>query len=679
MMLGCESLAFYLFLPDRRRKSMDNKLAKTSPIKNRTDRDLLIISVFAITVFALIAYFDVSGILQNLLQKREQNLVDEFSLTAIALVAALCIFSLRRWIESHQIITKLKQVDEKLRQSESLLAEAQRMAQVGSWNWDLRSNTLTWSDEQYRIFGLNPQEFDVIYEAVVREYIHPEDRDLVRHNIENSLMTLESFNFYYRVIHPDGRVRIIHSRGNVVTDEEGNPLRMLGTTQDVTERKRLELDLIETRDAALESTKLKSEFLANMSHEIRTPMNGVIGMTGLLLDTKLNDDQRELAETVLTSGESLLTIINDILDFSKIEAGKLEFETLDFDLKNAVEGTVELLAQGAHEKKLEFTSLFDNEVPTALRGDPGRLGQVLTNLIGNAIKFTEGGEVIVRTAKESETAESVVIRFTVRDTGIGMSEAVQQKLFQPFMQADGSLTRKYGGTGLGLAISKQLVDLLEGEIGVTSKPGQGSTFWFTARFGKQPESPTISQPAFLSTDKLQVLSPESSTSRRKPGIQILLAEDNIINQKVVVRQLQKLGYRADAVANGREALEALGRIPYDLVLMDCQMPEMDGYEATAEIRRREGITRHTPIVAITANALKGDREKCIASGMDDYITKPVNRKILEEVLERILLDASQRRMTTRATFQEALPPVDLKRLHQVLGDHRPITIQATTT
>ena len=706
---------------------------------------------------------------------------------------------------SHDI-TERKHAEEKLKQSEQQLAEAQRLAHIGSWNWDLTTDALTWSVELYRILGVEPHDFDVSQSAFIVQLVHPDDRDLVYEAATNAITNKQQFDIHYRVTQPDGDERIVHSTGNVVFNEQGNAIRMFGTAQDVTERKQIETELKEARDVALESARLKSEFLANMSHEIRTPMNGVIGMTGLLLDSELTIEQRDFAETIQSSGDALLTIINDILDFSKIEAGKLQFETLDFDLNNAVESAVELLAERAHEKRIELASLIDSDLPTALRGDPGRLRQVLTNLIGNALKFTELGEVVVRARKESENDDSVVVRFTISDTGIGIPAAAQAKLFHAFTQADGSTTRKYGGTGLGLAISKQLVELMGGEIGVNSVPGKGSTFWFTGRFSKQLKPALELQTKVAGLENLRALivddnasnrtilshqfdswgmihqeadsgmkalellhtavaqgvpydlavldlmmpemdglelartikcdsalagmhlvlltsygqrgdsgiareagvaayltkpvrqsqlfncltnvinepmvlgeqwQPADSTAglvtRHVPGERIvmsdkliLLAEDNVVNQKVAVRQLLKLGYRADAVANGREALEALTRIPYDLVLMDCHMPELDGYEATAEIRRREGTSKHTPIVAMTANALQGDREKCIAAGMDDYVSKPCRPEELQTVFEGLFAKLQDNK-PSQVVDLEASPPVDLKRLYQALG------------
>ena len=617
------------------------------------------------------------------------------------------------------------------------------------------------------------------YEDYIK-YVFPDDREFVEKNIERALKHKQFPDFEHRILRPDESLRTVYCAGKIILDETGEPIKLSGIVRDTTESKQIEAELKEAYDAALESTRLKSEFLANMSHEIRTPMNGIIGMTGLLLDTELSDLQLKYTEAVESSADTLLTIINDILDFSKIEAGKLRYEKIDFDLREAVEQPVEMLAERAYAKGVELASLVYTGVPTTLRGDPGRLRQVLTNLIGNAIKFTDRGEVVVNVQKESEVENHVIIRFEVKDTGIGISRETQRRLFQAFVQADGSTTRRYGGTGLGLAISKQIVELMGGEIGVESTPGVGSTFWFTARLEKQlaPAVPTpvtntanlrgkrvlvvddndtnrliflyqtaswgmIGTEANLGAKALELMREAAANKKpfdivildlmmpemdgfdlahaikADPGIaeiplvlltsygkqghdemardaginaylqkpvkqsqlyncllavmthasvnvgnerssqlttqytlraavspknevasaplkgHILIAEDNAINREVILNQLQSLGYSADAVFNGREALEALEKQRYDVVLMDCQMPEMDGFEATAEIRRREeGKLNRIVIIAITANVLKGEHEKCLAAGMDDYLGKPVNVKKLRKMLKR---------------------------------------------
>jgi len=492
----------------------------------------------------------------------------------------------------------------------------------------------------FRLYGVTKDQFGGAYETWLAG-VHPEDRQRMKEQKEAAIRGGTEFDGEFRVIWPDGSIHYIRALRLVKRDSFGKPTHIIGTNWDITSQKEAADKLLannrelakETERAnklaieAEKATAAKSEFLANMSHEIRTPMNGVIGMTGLLLDTELTAEQRRYAELTRSSGESLLQLINDILDFSKIEAKKLELEMIDFDLRCLLDNLASILSATAKAKGIELLCMADPAVPMLLRGDPGRLRQILTNLAGNAIKFTEKGEVVVRVALAEEGESDCLLRFSVRDTGIGITEDKIGILFDKFSQVDVSTTRRFGGTGLGLAISKQLAQMMGGDVGVTSQEGKGSEFWFTVRLGRSSELQSQTEKTEMKTQ------PTANLTGR-----ILIAEDNSTNREVALGMLRKIGLRGDAVADGAEAVRALEYIPYDLVLMDMRMPVMDGIEAARQIRNPQSsvLNHDIPIIALTANAMQSDRQCCLAAGMNDFVPKPIVMTVLRDALDRWL-------------------------------------------
>ena len=689
-------------------------------------------------------------------------------------------------------------VEEALRESDERLRLALSAAEMGTWRWDPETDQDTRDASLNRILGLEPVESTQSVEDFLGR-LHPLDRPSVQGEIRRAIRERDAYVAEFRIIRPDGTVRWLRDQGKGYYDEQGRIRYMTGAVVDVTRSKEAEEEVrrlneeleqrvaIRTRElesmnrrlegATAEAQRLalraeaasvaKGEFLANMSHEIRTPLNGIIGLTGLLSETRLDPEQREYTEMLRRSGDMLLEIVNDILDFSKFESGHLELENIPFDLRSCVEEVGDLLGRNAQEKGLELALVIHAETPERVVGDPGRLRQVLVNLVSNAIKFTHEGEVVVR-VRPIEVGEAAdTILFEVQDTGIGIPRDRLRRLFRPFSQADASTTRRYGGTGLGLVIARQLVEAMEGRISVESEAARGSVFSFTAVLGRpSPEDAAGPPSAPVDLDGFRVLVVDACPTNRlvfreqlrlrgchvgevskpeealamlqgvagtehafqlalidfrsgempagalarkiktDPGlsgtplilvtsiprrgdaaamlragydayltkpvkhaqlyasilalrcgpaseeagrrrelvtrhvlregdrqnVRILLAEDNVVNQRVAVRMLEKAGYRCDVVANGEEALEAVAGIRYDLVFMDCQMPEMDGYEATREIRRAENGQRHVPIVALTAHASPTERDRCLRAGMDEFLGKPFSSQELERIL-----------------------------------------------
>jgi PAS domain S-box-containing protein len=690
-------------------------------------------------VFSLIAGRDLSDPLAGPLLSLETAL----SLGVFAVLNAAIIFTLGRLRDTLQSARRSERNHRLIAENTSDLILA----------YDMRRRPIYINPAVERLLGYTVEEMRAME---FLGWVHPDDRGRMASLCESVFGGDHFSDLESRIRTKSGDIRWFAGTWGPLIDERGRQVGIQGVERDVTERHNLSEQLRVARDEALEAAKAKSYFLATMSHEIRTPMNGVLGMTNLLLDTELSSEQRDMAETVLHSGQALLGVINDILDFSKIEAGRLELENAPFAVHEPFEEACELIAESAARKRLELVCRVDPSLPPLVSGDASRLRQVLINLIGNAVKFTERGEVRVDCRLAESGANAHTLRVEVRDTGVGISPDVLPKLFQPFTQADMAANRRYGGSGLGLAISKEVVEKMGGRIGVESRPTDGSTFWFTVRVGAagtsaieprmkprrvlvvddhastrqaisellrdwgldpiEAASPAEARRSMLQRDfpiaiidcgfgdlggvdlarglppstEAVMLVTRADTIRRdsslpasirgfvnkpvrraalrrlldevfehpgraEPAVfarpvepaparrnaRILIAEDNPVNQRVALRLVEKLGYVADTVSNGTEALMALASATYDLVLMDCQMPELDGFETTRRIRMKEdrpnavpGGPGRLPIIAMTANAMKGDRERCLDAGMDDYVSKPIDLTRLAEALER---------------------------------------------
>lgn len=530
-------------------------------------------------------------------------------------------------LRANQAFLELREMESTLRENEELLRLALDSAAMGIWYWRPDTGELNASPQARRLHGLDPNE--PLRRKIVLEAMHPDDRDLLLATLQCSIERSESFDIEVRVLHPDGSLHWLASCGRWVSSSGGESGQLIGVVQDATQRKQMEQALIQAKQQAELASQAKSDFLSMMSHELRSPMTGILGANSLLLQTPLTAEQEEYARIAHDSAQGLLAILNDILDIAKLEASKITIEYLDFEVSRLVDEVIHLLGALAARKNLYLIANLDDAAPGILHGDPVRIRQVLLNLVSNAIKFTETGGVTVDVSYSAPPPSSLApggfLKVAVTDTGIGIAPEIQPRLFTRFTQADSSISRNYGGTGLGLAICKQLCELMGGDIGLQSQPGIGSTFWFTVRCGLGNE------PADLADPRIVAGSDRSIFEKRH----ILIAEDSLVNQIIIKAILSKVGCTLEIVNHGQEAVDAVKRTAFDLILMDIQMPEMNGISATQAIRALPPPQSNTPIIALTANAMREQQEEYLAAGMNDYVSKPFTEESLLEAIRRL--------------------------------------------
>jgi PAS domain S-box-containing protein len=563
-----------------------------------------------------------------------------------------------RTIGVHLDITEQKKSEENLRKNEAVLTRSQALAKIGGWEYDIGTKTMYWSDEVYDIHEMDKKENKNWFAESIKCY-SDKDRKNIYNSFERAVNKGEPYNLVLKLKTMKGRNRWVRSTGEPIY-ENGQLIRIAGNLADITRQKKIEDQLIKAREQAEAATKAKGDFLANMSHEIRTPMNAIMGMTHLALDTQLTAKQTDYLTKVYNSATSLLGIINDILDFSKIEAGKMDMEAVDFHLDAVLENVNTLISIKVEEKGLNLNFDTPDEIPRFLIGDSLRLGQIIINLSNNAVKFTEKGSVTIETRLLEKSDTIFKLQFAVKDTGIGLTKEQIGKLFKSFSQADSSTTRKFGGTGLGLTISKNFVEMMNGEIWVESEPCQGSAFIFTAEFGHGDESKVT-----LSTNQ----SVDGETLKPIRGARILLVEDNEINQQVAKEMLEKAGFLVDIAVDGQKGVEAVEQTEYDIVLMDIQMPVMDGYTATQTIRQIPKF-KDLPILAMSASAMTQDQENAVVAGMNGHVAKPIEPQQLFSALlqwikagdREIPKGKRQKAIGNReeVDFPDSLPGIDIK-------------------